>query len=80
MTDSNSDSDPTADAEPDAGGAEKSTATPEIHARLYEMEVRVTGGEGDALEDVGRRFDETWERVLDTYREQQEADDTRPFQ
>jgi len=55
-------------------------AVPEISARLYEMEVTVSGGDGDTLAEVGDRFDETWSRVLETYREEREADDTRPFQ
>ena len=72
---------------PDAtGGSETNenerngSAIPEISARLYEMEVTVSGGDGDTLAEVGDRFDETWSRVLETYREEREADDTRPFQ
>ena len=86
MSDSNSDPDSEATAENPTDSTDQSDggngngAVPEISARLYEMEVTVSGGDGDTLTDVGTRFEETWSRVLETYREEREADDTRPFQ
>ena len=96
MSDSDSDPDPDSDPDStaddgDAGDtADQSDGSgndnhnggsaPEIHARLYEMEVTVSGGDGDSLSAVGDRFEETWARVLETYRAEREADDTRPFQ